>query len=132
VFCSQDDHSNWIEYLDYARQTFRGARFKGEALDSCIFISPINEAQLAQTWLISLFSKEFLEDSERRALLTGRPAKALPETGKIICACFNVGVKTIQTAIYAQQLRTTQEIGQCLKAGTNCGSCLPELKQLLP
>ena len=132
VFSSQDDSSNWIEYLDYARQTYRGARFNGEELDSCIFTSPLNETLLPQEWLISLFAKEALEDNERRALLTGRPAKAIPETGKIVCACFNVGEKTIQTAIYSQQLRTTQEIGQCLKAGTNCGSCLPELKQLLP
>jgi assimilatory nitrate reductase catalytic subunit len=26
---------------------------------------------------------------------------------------------------------TTEQIGDCLKAGTNCGSCLPELKSLV-
>ncbi|MEI7795283.1 MAG: (2Fe-2S)-binding protein [Methylococcaceae bacterium] len=24
-----------------------------------------------------------------------------------------------------------QEVGNCLKAGTNCGSCVPEIKALL-
>jgi assimilatory nitrate reductase catalytic subunit len=52
------------------------------------------------------------------------------DVGEIVCVCFNVGAKTIKQAIKAKGLSTPQEVGHCLKAGTNCGSCLPEIKGL--
>jgi assimilatory nitrate reductase catalytic subunit len=48
-----------------------------------------------------------------------------------VCACFNVGEKTIRKAIQEQGLKTVEAIGHCLQAGTNCGSCVPELRSLL-
>jgi len=42
-----------------------------------------------------------------------------------------VGEKTIRRAIATRSLDSVAAIGQCLKAGTNCGSCQPELKQIL-
>ena len=38
---------------------------------------------------------------------------------------------TIKQAIRNGEAKSVEEIGRCLKAGTNCGSCIPELKQLL-
>ena len=38
--------------------------------------------------------------------------------------------KPLQTAIKEKGLTTHQQVGQCLKAGTNCGSCIPEIKAL--
>ena len=64
-------------------------------------------------------------------LLTGIPPVEQQDAGRTICSCFNVGEKTILAAISEQHLATTGEIGDCLQAGTNCGSCLPELQQLL-
>ncbi len=58
-------------------------------------------------------------------ILPGRPA-----TGAIVCACFGVGRNAICDAI-AGGARTPAAIGAKLKAGTNCGSCVPELKQLI-
>jgi assimilatory nitrate reductase catalytic subunit len=37
----------------------------------------------------------------------------------------------IASAIRADRLKTPAEIGAALRAGTNCGSCIPELKKLL-
>jgi assimilatory nitrate reductase catalytic subunit len=42
-----------------------------------------------------------------------------------------VGRNTICDAIRTQGLQSTGEITACLKAGGNCGSCVPELKRLL-
>ncbi|MDD1617051.1 MAG: nitrate reductase catalytic subunit, partial [Methylococcaceae bacterium NSP1-2] len=64
-------------------------------------------------------------------LLTGKPPLGGADVGAIICACFNVGEKTIKAAIKNKGLTTHQQVGQCLKAGTNCGSCIPEIKALL-
>jgi assimilatory nitrate reductase catalytic subunit len=53
------------------------------------------------------------------------------DPGRIVCACFGVGLKAIDGAIRDRRLTTAAEIGEALRAGTNCGSCLPELKQIL-
>jgi assimilatory nitrate reductase catalytic subunit len=62
-------------------------------------------------------------------LLFGRA----PETDstafeRSVCACFNVGEAQIRTAIAAgANLASLQKE---LKCGTNCGSCIPELRRL--
>jgi assimilatory nitrate reductase catalytic subunit len=48
----------------------------------------------------------------------------------VVCACFGVGRTTICDAI-ASGARSAAEVGALLKAGTNCGSCIPELKRLI-
>ena len=68
--------------------------------------------------------------SERPAL-AGRPGADQPDPGATLCACFNVGVNTILRAIAQQSLTTVDQIGAALEAGTNCGSCRPELSALL-
>jgi assimilatory nitrate reductase catalytic subunit len=47
-----------------------------------------------------------------------------------VCACFSVGVNTVIGAIQAGNLTSAAQIGAATKAGTNCGSCVPELKAL--
>jgi NAD(P)H-nitrite reductase large subunit len=51
--------------------------------------------------------------------------------GPIVCACFSVGLATIRAAIEAGAATNVEDIGKALRAGTNCGSCLPELKRIL-
>lgn len=68
--------------------------------------------------------------ADRHALLSGQDL-ARPAVGKIVCSCFSVGEKTILDAIEKQGCRTAGELGERLKCGTNCGSCVPELKALL-
>jgi assimilatory nitrate reductase catalytic subunit len=65
------------------------------------------------------------------ALLAGRPGAGVADPGPTICACLNVGLNTITAAIAAQNLRSVEQIGAALQAGTSCGSCRPELAALL-
>ncbi len=64
-------------------------------------------------------------------ILTGTSPADQPDPGPMVCACFNVGVNTILTAIETQGLLSVEAIGASLEAGTNCGSCRPELAALL-
>jgi assimilatory nitrate reductase catalytic subunit len=125
-----DADANWVEFFDKKQNHYRAARFIGDHLESCIFIGASTELP-ERDWLISLFLKETLEPAERQSLLTGKPPLDHVDTGKIICACFNVGEKTIRQAIREQGLTTPEQIGEVLQAGTNCGSCLPELREIL-
>ncbi|MDD5394072.1 MAG: molybdopterin-dependent oxidoreductase [Thiothrix sp.] len=131
LLCQNDCAVNWTEYLDTARQTYRAARFTGGQLESCLFISASAALLPAREWLISLFAQEALQPADRIGLLAGKPAVAGEDKGRTVCACFKVGEKTIRKAIAEQGLKTVEDIGRCLNAGTNCGSCAPELKSLL-
>ena len=73
-----------------------------------------------------------LIDTEGTALaaLAGRPPADQPDPGATVCGCFNVGKNTLLTAI-AQGADTLPALGEATCAGTNCGSCQPELIALL-
>jgi assimilatory nitrate reductase catalytic subunit len=64
-------------------------------------------------------------------ILAGRPGADMPDPGAILCACFDVGVNVIAQAIAQQGLITVEALGSALRAGTNCGSCRPEMKALI-
>ena len=61
----------------------------------------------------------------------GVPPAGQKEAGTTVCACFGIGINTIINAITDESLTSVEEIGAALSAGTNCGSCVPELKNIL-
>ena len=73
---------------------------------------------------------DHVTDEQRRMLLSGKSSEGAASAGPIVCACFGVGRGTICDTI-AAGARTAAEIGAKLNAGTNCGSCIPELKLLI-
>jgi assimilatory nitrate reductase catalytic subunit len=130
ILCSNATDVEWIEYFDKSAQRYRAARLQSQKLESCIFIGP--DFHLPERdWLATLFAKAALTTQERQSLLSGKPVNQQEDTGRIICACYQVGVKTIQHSIEDKGLSTVEAIGEALKAGTNCGSCVPELHKLL-
>ena len=70
-------------------------------------------------------------DTDRAGLLMGQPVDATADIGAVVCSCFGVGRNTILSSIRRFGSRTPEQIGQRLRAGTNCGSCRPELKAIL-
>ena len=62
--------------------------------------------------------------------LAGRMGKDQPDPGAVVCACFNVGQNTLLIAI-GDGAQTVQSLGEVTCAGTNCGSCKPELARLV-
>jgi assimilatory nitrate reductase catalytic subunit len=121
--------SDLAEYKDFGGGIYRAASFTEDSIDTCLFVGP---AQDAGDWDVvkSQFAAEALNDDQRRMLLSGKSVDGLASTGPIVCACFGVGRTAILAAI-AAGAGTAAEIGLQLKAGTNCGSCIPELKRLV-
>jgi assimilatory nitrate reductase catalytic subunit len=117
------------EYSDFGGGVYRAASFAGDAIETCLFLGPARDAG---DWDVAkeLFAAGPLTDDQRRMLLSGKPPQGLASTGPVVCACFGVGRTTICDAI-AGGARSHTEIGMRLKAGTNCGSCIPELKRLI-
>ena len=69
--------------------------------------------------------------TEAQEALTGVAPADRPDPGPVLCSCFNVGVNTILHAIETGELRSVDQIGAALEAGTNCGSCRPEIAALV-
>ena len=121
---------DYLDYGDASSGVYRAAFVADNQLMGCLFVFPSPELP-AREWLSSLMMKKRLDDTDRRALLAGRPLVATPATGPLVCSCFRVGRGTIVDAIKCHGLQTPGAIGVHLKAGTNCGSCLPEISALL-
>ncbi len=62
--------------------------------------------------------------------LAGRSPSDRPDVGATVCACFNVGRNTLLAAV-ANGAHSVAALGEATCAGTNCGSCKPELTALL-
>lgn len=79
-------------------------------------------------WLADCFADD--ADIQHMAILAGQPADAGPDLGPVICSCFQVRQKTIE-GVVEEGADSVEAIGKGCQAGTNCGSCIPELRGLL-
>jgi assimilatory nitrate reductase catalytic subunit len=122
--------AEWRELYDSTQVNYRGARIVDGRLDLVVIIGP-DHSLPPRDWLVELFKKPALEAHERARLLRGTPPDGRQDAGRIVCSCFSVGVNTLMNAIATERLATPEAIGATLNAGTNCGSCIPELRRLI-
>ncbi|MEJ2060130.1 MAG: molybdopterin-dependent oxidoreductase [Gammaproteobacteria bacterium] len=120
----------WLEYADPATGRYRAARLQHGRLEMVLFVAP-DWGLPERTWLGQLFAEDHIDDMARMSLLVGKARGGMPDQGRTVCSCFNVGLNTILDAIKNQGLVKPEQIGAALKAGTNCGSCVPELREIL-
>lgn len=100
--------------------SFRAAFIGENGVEAALFVSP-RPVAVMRDYLAGL----------PEAAITGRAPLDQPDPGPMICACFGVGLNTILAAVEERNLSSVDEIGALLQAGTNCGSCRPELAVLL-
>lgn len=109
---------------DTARNSARIAFEENGCLLAALFVSP-EPVAVMRDYLTTLPGEAATD------VLTGRSPADRPDPGPTLCSCFGVGVNTIVSAIETQSLISVDAIGAALQAGTNCGSCRPELAALL-
>jgi assimilatory nitrate reductase catalytic subunit len=121
-----------IVYADQGRGALRYASLVDSRLDACLFLAREGAMLPARGELEDMLGGA-VEQRSRLGLVSGLPlsAAARLDPGPIVCACFAVGLKTLRQAIAEQRLDNVAAIGEALRAGTNCGSCRPELGALL-
>ena len=121
-----------LKYDDARRGLARRVLVRGGALAA---------VSLRGDWSAEIWLKDYLESAMSVASL-GRlllkPSRVAPTgfkpRGHIVCNCLNVGESEIVSALESlpgdepARLRTLQDRLQC---GTQCGSCLPELKRMV-
>jgi assimilatory nitrate reductase catalytic subunit len=122
--------SDIVEYRDLGGGIYRTASFDANRIETCLFLGPADDAG-DWNFVRALFATDTLNHDQRRMLLLGKPMDGVVSSGgPVVCACFGVGRTTILETI-ASGAGSVPEIGLQLKAGTNCGSCIPELKRLI-
>jgi assimilatory nitrate reductase catalytic subunit len=115
------------EVHDARRGVLRAAVITDGHLQGAVFIAR-DGGLPPREWLIEQLGGEGASTVE---LLAGRPATPQADRGPIICVCFDIGMATILENIRADALTTVEAVGAALNAGTNCGSCRPEIARLL-
>ncbi len=117
------------EFYDVADGRYRVAAFNGTVLVGALFVAPSGEA-CGWDSVKALFGAETITAAERKLVLSGRDASGMADAGPTICACFGVSLVAIRDCLASGRATSAEEIGVALKAGTNCGSCVPELRKI--
>ncbi len=121
------DHA---ELVDVTGGHYRLAVFEPDGSLAFVLMAGPRGTVPAWDMLVHLFAPGPVREADRRTILSGRHGAGEAASGPRVCACFGVGAGTICAAI-GGGAATPEAVGARLKAGTNCGSCLPEIRRLI-
>ncbi|MBZ0209138.1 MAG: nitrate reductase [Hyphomicrobium sp.] len=107
----------------------RFAAYAGGRLSAALFFAP-EPVAVARDWAVEQLGASCPGRYARVAVMAGRPANGTVDRGATVCACFGVGTNEIAAAA-ARGCTTVAAIGDALQAGTNCGSCRAEIRNIL-
>ncbi|PHY22626.1 nitrate reductase [Caulobacter sp. BP25] len=117
-----------VTYEDAATGARREAWVEGDQLVAVLYMTTTGRLP-PRDWLVDLFHVDLTAEA-RSALLFGRPPGAPVDKGPMVCACLKVGAKAVTAAI-AAGADTADAVGAATGAGTNCGSCRPEITRMI-
>ncbi|MDQ0419638.1 assimilatory nitrate reductase catalytic subunit [Peteryoungia aggregata LMG 23059] len=124
-----EDHHEFSGYIDQRAGDNRLLAFEGDKLQAALFVSSA-PVSVSRQWAVDQLKESHPDRSARSMVIAGRPAAGRPDKGAILCSCFSVGINQINTAARGG-CRSVEAIGAALSAGTNCGSCRPEIRRIL-
>ncbi|WP_028865742.1 nitrate reductase [Psychromonas aquimarina] len=111
-----------------SKAVYRFADISGQKMH-CAYIAAADLQEQELQWLQGLLD-ENIDAAVERSIISGQVEGRLA-CGKMICACKQVGEKTIRNAVHKQQLYSADAVGRSTKAGTGCGSCINEIEQII-
>ena len=123
--CPDDVHYEEIVFIDKAKRYYKKCIIHQDRLVGAILIGDKSEFVEYRDLIAN---KTELNDKRLQLLRSGR--KATPVLGKLVCSCNNVGADNLRQAIGAG-CGTFKELCTATGAGTGCGSCRPEVQQIL-
>jgi assimilatory nitrate reductase catalytic subunit len=118
-----------IAYHDTKAGHFRFAAFSCDRLVAALFLAP-EPVAVSRGWAVEQLSLRHTEARARFSVIAGRPGRGIEDQGATVCSCFGVGGKAIAAAV-RRGCTTVESIGKTLQAGTNCGSCRGEIRQII-
>ncbi|MEG0488554.1 MAG: molybdopterin-dependent oxidoreductase, partial [Acinetobacter sp.] len=125
-----DESFEWLNLEDQTAHISHSVVLQDGHLVASLYIAP--KALLPdRDWVASLFKRERLSAMHRKALLAGQAMSMGESEGPLVCSCFKVGKNRIIQTIKEKSISNEKQVTACLKAGGNCGSCLPEIRGLI-
>ena len=125
-----DSIAEVLTYHDARTAQHRFAIFEGGQLTGAMFVAP-NPVSVSRAFAADRLDAPPSGASARLRLLAGRAGTTEPDRGAIICACFEIGLNQIVEAVTRGGCLSVAAVGAALKAGTNCGSCRPEIGRIV-
>jgi assimilatory nitrate reductase catalytic subunit len=121
-----DDPARVLTYHDARRDIAKRARVEDDTL---LAVRLAGETRAAE-WLAELMARGAPAAPLRPWLLAPlpQPPEGAAARGRVVCNCFDVTETEVLEALRAGE--SLQDLQSRRKCGTNCGSCLPELKRL--
>jgi assimilatory nitrate reductase catalytic subunit len=117
------------ELLDVPQGLYRAAAFKQGRLEAALFLAPPSREPVWDR-VTDLLAQDVIDTNRRRFALSLRDASGVADRGPMVCACFGVSQGAIREAIDGGACDAAA-VGVAVKAGTNCGSCVPEIRKLI-
>jgi assimilatory nitrate reductase catalytic subunit len=124
-----DTSAELVAYHDDHSGQRRFAAYEGNRLVAAMFFAP-QPVAVSRDWAVEQLGAPCASQQARGSIIAGRPGAGAPDRGAIVCACFGVGANEIAAAA-ARGCTTVAAIGDALQAGTNCGSCRSEIRNIL-
>ena len=125
-----DEEFEWLNLEDQSAQISHSIVLKNGVLIASLYIAPTGLLP-DRDWVASLFKRERISAMHRKALLAGQAMSMSNNDGPLVCSCFKVGKNKIIQTIKENNINNEKQVTACLKAGGNCGSCLPEIRGLI-
>lgn len=120
-----------LSYYDRGARETRLAVFDGERLCAVLFAAA-EPVACDRSHVLDQIGSSLGSGLARLRVLAGRGGASVADTGPLICVCLGVGRRAIADAIGSRRGACTIEmIGATTGAGTNCGSCRPEIKGMI-
>ncbi len=113
----------------YDRTGTRMAAFEGPRLLAALYVGK-GPVAVSRPWAAEQLGQSFTDPHRRAEVVAGRPGKGGSDKGAIVCSCASVGINEIRAAI-ASGCGSVDAVGAATAAGTNCGSCRPEIRRIL-
>ncbi len=125
-----------LRYADQKRGQRRAARLVRHGSATMLEAIVLAGDTSAEGWLKTLLQEELPAQSYGRLLLVpgAKAPVAVQSRGKPVCTCLNVTDAAITTELAQCHGTDADRLAQLqgkLRCGTNCGSCLPELKRMV-
>jgi assimilatory nitrate reductase catalytic subunit len=125
-----------LRYADRRRGQRRAMQLEGQGdamrLNGFVLAGDVS----AQAWIRALLQDELPARTYGRLLLLpgAKTPVAIAPSGRQVCTCFNVTEPQILDTLRQCSGGTEEQLAQLqgqLRCGTNCGSCVPELRKMI-
>ncbi len=125
-----------LHYNDSHRGQRRSLRVRRHGADQLLDAFLLAGDTRAEAWIAPLLQQQLPAQAYGRALLApgAVPPGAAPARARQVCSCFDVSEPRINEALSSCTGNAAERLAQLqgrLRCGTQCGSCLPELKRLV-